>query len=200
MSIPNDMSPAETALFVGGVRSGKSEQAQAWLERGVERKLYVATCDPRDPETLERVESHRRKRGESWASVEEPLLDGRALNSFFDARSPEGWGAQIDCLSMYLANALEAEMKREEIFARLEALFATIEKLRLRAALVSAECGLGFVPLNPLARKYGDLLGELNQFCARRCQNVYFVSCGLLLPLKEANRPASASGSRETGL
>ncbi|MBD5607816.1 MAG: bifunctional adenosylcobinamide kinase/adenosylcobinamide-phosphate guanylyltransferase [Desulfovibrio sp.] len=196
MSNPNDR--ADIALFVGGVRSGKSDQAQAWLERGAERKLYVATCSPRDPETLERVERHRKRRGDSWDCIEAPLLDVSDLRRYFSVKSSKGWGAQIDCLSMYLANALEAGMEREEIFARLEELFSTLEKLRLNAALVSAECGLGFVPLSPLARKYGDLLGELNQFCAARCQSVYFVSCGLLLPLKEANSPASAAESRET--
>ncbi len=171
-------------MFVGGVRSGKTNLAGEWLEARAENPVYVATCDPRDPETMARVVRHRESRGERWRTLESRLNLSSDLESFIDSERLRGAGVLIDCMSMWLANALEADLSREKIFSALSGLFGLIENLRLPAALVSAECGLGFAPMNALARRYGDLLGEINQYCAARCASVYFVSCGLLLPLK----------------
>lgn len=174
----------ESCLFVGGVRCGKTEAAQRWLETRRPRSLYVAVCQPRDEETVARVARHKAARGKRWSCVEEPIDIAAALKLFFRGRDPSEWGVLIDCLSMWLANLLEARASEEEIFNCLDAALTYLEKLGAPFAVVSAECGLGFVPLDPLARKYGDLLGLLNQECARRCASVRLIVCGLALPLK----------------
>jgi len=44
---------------------------------------------------------------------------------------------------------------------------------------VSNEVGLGIVPDNALARRYRDLLGNVNQSVAAAATEVYFVVAGL---------------------
>ena len=179
MSAPLE-APA-TALFIGGVRSGKSDLAQKWLEERCDAPVYVACGIPRDSEMRERAERHRRRRGEKWQTLESPLLESVELSPALGS----GKGALVDCLSAWLANALERGLGGGEILRRFDEAFNIVASAGVAAAYVTAECGLGFAPLNSLARKYGDLLGELNQLAARRCGSVYFVSCGIAMPLKE---------------
>ena len=50
--------------------------------------------------------------------------------------------------------------------------------------LVSNEVGLGIVPDNPMARRFRDIAGTINQAIAAAASEVVFVAAGLPLPLK----------------
>jgi adenosylcobinamide kinase/adenosylcobinamide-phosphate guanylyltransferase len=50
--------------------------------------------------------------------------------------------------------------------------------------VVSNEVGLGIVPDNPLARKFRDFAGMLNQKVARSADEVYFTASGIPLKIK----------------
>jgi adenosylcobinamide kinase/adenosylcobinamide-phosphate guanylyltransferase len=49
---------------------------------------------------------------------------------------------------------------------------------------VSNEVGLGIVPDNPLARKFRDLAGILNQRVAQAADEVYFTAAGIPVKIK----------------
>jgi len=53
--------------------------------------------------------------------------------------------------------------------------------------VVSEEVGGGIVPPDPLARRYVDLAGALNQRVAALCDRVVLVAAGLPLELKAAS-------------
>src|ERR1700681_1566122 len=88
-------------FLTGGARSGKSRLAGELAARKAEPVVCLATGEARDDEMAERIERHRRERPEGWRTVEEPLRLREAVES------AEGC-LIVDCLSLWVANALEA--------------------------------------------------------------------------------------------
>ncbi|MBD5416811.1 MAG: bifunctional adenosylcobinamide kinase/adenosylcobinamide-phosphate guanylyltransferase [Desulfovibrio sp.] len=178
------------ALFVGGVRSGKSGLAQQWAEARALRRLYVATGEPADAEMAERVRRHRAARGPEWACLEEPLDVAAALDALWAGKSPTPPAAGrpgvvlLDCVSMWLANLLGAGLDDGAVLGRVDGLAASLSRRTLPVAVVTAEAGLGLVPPSPLPRRFLDLLGLANQRLARAAEPVIFVTCGLPLALR----------------
>ena len=180
---------APCALFVGGVRSGKSALAQKWAEAQGQRRLYLATCKVADAEMAERVRLHQAARGPEWSCLEEPLNMVSALDSLWAKKSSPGAGygpdvILLDCVSIWLANLLEAGLDDAAVLDRVDALTASLGRRTLPVAVVTAETGLGLVPPSALGRRFLDLLGLTNQRLALAADPVIFVSCGLALALR----------------
>lgn len=167
-------------LVLGGVRSGKSRYAQR-LASTAATVAYIATARASDAEMSEKIRRHQEDRPSTWATVEEPLQLGCALN-----RAAQQFDCVlVDCLTVFTANLLEtAETEPgivdEQIGSLLEALQATAASI----ILVSNEVGSGVVPPYPLGRRYRDLLGELNQQVAAIANNVLLMVAGLPLVLR----------------
>lgn len=139
---------------------------------------YIATAEAGDREMAERIERHRHDRPARWATVEEPTALGRALRMH---AAPE-LCVIVDCLTLWLSNLMA---ESEERMAReIEELQAALPALPGRVLLVSNEVGLGIVPDNPLARRFRDEAGRLNQAMAAQCDRVTFVAAGLPMELK----------------
>ena len=174
-------------LFVGGTRSGKSGLAQRWAEAQALQRLYLATGRADDEEMAARIARHRQERGEGWQCLEEALDPAGALASLTDAPRPGSSAPGVvlfDCVSLWVANLMAADLAEKDILERVEALAASIAACPLPLALVSAEAGLGMVAMSSLGRRFQDTLGLANQALARACETVLFVSCGLPLVLK----------------
>lgn len=181
------------ALFVGGVRSGKSALAQKWAEARAPRRIYVATCAPADAEMAERVRLHRAARGPEWACLEAPLDVPGALDGLWAAHGAGNPGVVLlDCVSMWLANLLGAGHDDAAVLARVDALAASLGRRSVPVAVVTAEAGLGLVPPSPLGRRFLDLLGLANQRLAAVADAVIFVTCGLPLALRGGLDPERA--------
>ncbi len=90
----------------------------------------------------------------------------------------------LDCISLWIANLLACDLGQDDILRKVSALGERLAAPPLPVAVVSAETGLGLVPMSPLGRAFNDVLGLANQELARACRHVVFVSCGLPLPLK----------------
>jgi adenosylcobinamide kinase / adenosylcobinamide-phosphate guanylyltransferase len=165
-------------LVLGGARSGKSRYAESVIEAASCPALYLATAEPRDGEMAERIRRHRARRGRQWATLEEPLDLAPSLIREARADRP----ILVDCLTLWLANLLEAGRAVEtESAALVEALGA----LAGPVVLVANEVGLGIVPENALAREFRDHAGRLNQAVAARASRVVFIAAGLPLTLKD---------------
>lgn len=168
---------AAVTLVLGGARSGKSAWAEARaLESGLS-PVYLATAEAGDAEMAERIAHHRARRGARWATVEEPLELTAALQ---DWCRPDRV-VLVDCLTLWLANLMDAGREPEAEGARLA---AALSGLRGPAILVANEVGLGIVPDNALARAFRDAAGRLNQRIAAAAQHVVFLAAGLPLALK----------------
>jgi len=169
---------AALTLVLGGARSGKSRYAEELALSRPPPRLYLATAESRDDEMAGRIREHRRRRGDHWQTLEEPLDLPGAL-----ARHGVAPGATllVDCLTLWLSNLMGAG---RDVDAATAALVAACGAVQGHVIFVSNEVGLGIVPDNPLARAFRDHAGRLHQAVAARAQRVVFVAAGLPLVLK----------------
>ncbi|MEL6298723.1 MAG: bifunctional adenosylcobinamide kinase/adenosylcobinamide-phosphate guanylyltransferase [Pseudomonadota bacterium] len=175
----------EHTLVLGGARSGKTRHALA-LAEAFPRRTYLATAEAFDDEMAERIAAHKAERGEGWVTLEAPL----ALDEAIAAINSDGTSdvIAIDCLTIWLSNAMHREA---DIDAVTERLLAAVSRSRLPIVMVSNEVGLSIVPENALARRFRDAQGRLNQRVAAVADRVTFVAAGLPLSLKA---PAETRG------
>ncbi|MEA1052740.1 bifunctional adenosylcobinamide kinase/adenosylcobinamide-phosphate guanylyltransferase [Lamprobacter modestohalophilus] len=166
-------------LILGGVRSGKSRLAERLARESGLPVTYLATATASDGEMRERIAAHRQRRPANWALIEEPLALPAALASSCTA----GHCVLVECLTLWLANLLWAE-EPERLDAELAALDALLPRLPGQVIFVGNEVNMGVIPVNDLARRYGDLAGSLHQRIAAQADQVVLTVAGLPLVLK----------------
>ena len=166
---------ARLTLVLGGARSGKSRYAESLVTALPAPWIYVATAEARDAEMAERIATHQARRGAGWRTVETPRDVVGALAAH--RTTP----LLVDCLTLWLANALLASA---DVDAEIERLEAALEQTAAPLVLVANEVGLGIVPDNALGRRFRDLQGLLNQRIAARADRVVLVVAGLPLTIK----------------
>lgn len=166
-------------LVLGGVRSGKSAFAQEQVAASGKPVCYVATSQVWDDDMADRVRLHKDNRPTEWQLIEEPLALARVLHSL---NSPDQ-AVIVECFTLWMTNllCLEDEARLEE---EKQALLKAVETFEGDLVLVSSEVGLGIMPMNALARRFGDETGAMNQALAKLTDRVTFVAAGLPLKLK----------------
>jgi adenosylcobinamide kinase/adenosylcobinamide-phosphate guanylyltransferase len=176
----------ETTLIIGGARSGKSRFALELAEQKAPgEKAFLATCIPADAEMRERVARHRRERNPSWKTLEVPLDLAGAL-----AESGRWAGiVLVDCLTLWANNLLFETQGETGIDRYVGDLLNAMEKVSCPVILVTNEVGTGIVPENPLARRFRDVTGRINQQVAAACSRVFWMVAGIPIPVKAPNRP-----------
>jgi adenosylcobinamide kinase/adenosylcobinamide-phosphate guanylyltransferase len=85
-------------LVIGGARSGKSKYAELRAGELGGRRLYVATAEAKDEEMAQRIAEHKKRRGNDWLTIEEPV----ELSSVLLAQRGRTDGALVDCLTIWL--------------------------------------------------------------------------------------------------
>lgn len=165
-------------LILGGARSGKSSFAErdALATPGARRFVFVATGEPRDEAMAARIAVHRARRDPRWETIEAPLGLAETLAGV-DAVDTV---VLVDCLTLWLTNALAADVWPT---AR-RALLDSLAERRARLVFVSNEVGSGVVPMGELSRSFVDEAGRLHQALAARCVRVSLIVAGLPLSLK----------------
>jgi adenosylcobinamide kinase/adenosylcobinamide-phosphate guanylyltransferase len=185
---------ARLTLIVGGARSGKSRFAEQ-LAAGLAPVTYLATALPADrlpgaepdAEMAARIARHRQRRAAlapAWRTIEEPWDVPGAV-----AAHGTAGGVLVECLTLWVTNLLlgvpgRAPLQDAEIIAEVRRLMQAGQEVPARVLVVSNEVGCGIVPANALARRFGDLLGEANQFVAAQATEVYGCLAGIPLRWK----------------
>ena len=170
-------------LVLGGARSGKSHHAETLIAGHIDasasimRPTYIATAEAGDGEMVTRIAQHRARRGDHW-HTEETLL---ALADTIVAATSDGQPALVDCLTLWLSNAMHAEL---DLNAETATLLDAFTHAKGPVVCVSNEVGLGIVPDNALARAFRDAAGRLNQQVAAQADRVDFIAAGLPITLK----------------
>jgi adenosylcobinamide kinase / adenosylcobinamide-phosphate guanylyltransferase len=179
-------SAAKLTLVLGGARSGKSRYAErliATLPPAFGPPwAYVATAEAGDAEMAARIAAHRARRGAEWKNFE-AARDVAAM-----LRACNTMPVLLDCLTLWLSNAMLAEADIEAETARLE---TALEAHAAPVVMVSNEVGSGIVPEYPLGREFRDRQGVLNQRMAELADCVVLMVAGLPLVLKGAPEEAS---------
>lgn len=172
----------KSIFILGGCRSGKSSYA---LERarqmGGDRKVFIATCIPRDDEMHQRVARHREERSLRWETVEAPLLLPEAVAD----TSRRADTVLVDCLTLWVSNLLMDSDDPAKIEGQIPRLTDAVKKAQCPVVLVSNEVGQGIVPENKLARQFRDLVGYVNQAVAGCVDEVIWSVAGIPVKIKE---------------
>jgi adenosylcobinamide kinase/adenosylcobinamide-phosphate guanylyltransferase len=170
----------KTYFITGGARSGKSSHAEAMALKLSGRRAYLATAQAFDDEMAARIEKHRSGRGNAWDTFEEPLAVAELLRKL----SGRYEVALLDCLTLWLSNVMAHTEGDDLVRERADELAESIRAFEGVCIVVSNEVGLGIVPDNPLARKFRDLAGLLNQRIAGIADEVYFTASGIPVRIK----------------
>jgi adenosylcobinamide kinase/adenosylcobinamide-phosphate guanylyltransferase len=169
-------------LVLGGARSGKSRHAERLVIGSGLAPVYVATAEALDDEMAARIAAHRARRDAPWRTIEEPLdLAGVLLRECAPERA-----VLVDCLTLWLTNLM---VRERAVAAEIDALLATLRRLRGTAVVVSNEIGQGVVPADPMARAFVDHAGRLHQRIAEEADFVILMAAGLPLSLKSRTGP-----------
>ena len=167
-------------LVLGGARSGKSRFAEQSLSHAPS-VTYVACGlppDESDPEWAERIRVHRARRPPSWQTLESQDLPA--------VLRPEPTPALIDCLSTWLATAMddcgvwaEADGADAALARRVDELLEAWAQSTRHVVAVSNEVGSGVVPATASGRRFRDELGILNARIAATSDEVWFLVAGI---------------------
>jgi adenosylcobinamide kinase/adenosylcobinamide-phosphate guanylyltransferase len=173
---------ARLTFITGPSRGGKTRLALKIALSYPEPRGYLATAQALDEEMALRIRRHREEREGNFETIEEPLRLTQTLSSLERHYSI----VVIDCLTLWLSN-LMAQWGEDEGSLRQEA-FQTVEFFKtysVPTVIISNEVGWGIVPDNPLARKFRDLSGSLNQALAAVADQVILTVAGIPLFLKQ---------------
>ncbi|HEX5596271.1 MAG TPA: bifunctional adenosylcobinamide kinase/adenosylcobinamide-phosphate guanylyltransferase [Micromonosporaceae bacterium] len=164
-----------TVLF-GGARSGKSRLAVAMAAARPRAVTVIATGRATDPEMADRIRRHRAERPADWGTVEEPVALGDAL------AAADGL-VVVDCLTLWVANLIEAGLDDHEVEARAAHAAALAAKRPAGTIAVTNEVGWGLVPMHPLGRRFRDVAGRVNAAWSAAAGRAFLVVAGRVLPL-----------------
>jgi adenosyl cobinamide kinase/adenosyl cobinamide phosphate guanylyltransferase len=167
-------------LVTGGARSGKSrfaEERLAALAPGGPWR-YAATAEALDDEMRARIAHHRARRGAPWRTVEAPRALADAV------RAPVEAAVLVDCITIWLSNLMLDGASDDALLAAADELAAAARAAGVPVVFVTNEVGGGIVPIDPLARRFRDVAGWVNQRLASACDEVFLVAAGLPLKLR----------------
>lgn len=167
-------------VLLGGARSGKSELSSRLASASGRAVVVIVTGEDRDEEMAERIRRHRAARPPAWQTVEAP----RSLLGAVRDVDPDAF-VMLDCLTLWVSNTIEAGLDDDEIVGEAREIAMTLAKRGASCVVVTNEVGLGIVPLNPLARRYRDVLGRVNAAFVREAERAFFVVAGRGLPLED---------------
>lgn len=186
----NERAVCERRLILGGARSGKTAHAIALAKSLSEQNnfdvTYVATAQPLDAEMRHRIALHRAERPAAWHTLEAPGGLAQAV-----AALPANQVVVIDCMTLWLSNALLQDFREDAPTAELPAwdreraaFLQWLNATHNDVLLISNEVGAGIVPLSAVSRRFQDEQGRLNQALAATCDRVTLVVAGIAVPIK----------------
>lgn len=158
-------------FITGGQRSGKSRFAQQRAEKLSEYPVYLATARVWDEEFAQRIRRHQADRGGIWQNIEE--------EKFLSRHDLKGRVVLLDCITLWLTNIFhdnDYDVQRSLDEAKQEWDAFVAQDMTL--IVVSNEIGMGVIPEHPVARKFADLQGWMNQHIAATAHEAYLMVSG----------------------
>ncbi|MCW8894588.1 MAG: bifunctional adenosylcobinamide kinase/adenosylcobinamide-phosphate guanylyltransferase [Sulfurimonas sp.] len=161
-------------LFIGGIKSGKSFNAQNYaLNNSTTKPIYLATTEFIDEGMQIRIDEHKKSRQDRFITLEEPL---KLYESISTCQST----VLVECVSMWINNMLYHGFCFDDMANELEAVL----ELDKSVVFVLNDVGTGIIPDNKLSREFVDISGKLSQLIASRCEEVYHTIAGISTRIK----------------
>ncbi|BBY42103.1 bifunctional adenosylcobinamide kinase/adenosylcobinamide-phosphate guanylyltransferase [Mycolicibacterium celeriflavum] len=169
-------------LVLGGIRSGKSQWAEAALaDTGQAPLRYLATgpAPADDPDWAARVAAHRLRRADRWSTVETADVATQLR--------AQPVATLVDDIGSWLTAAMDRSGAWTDgsVTADIDDLLDAVGGFTAPLAVVSPEVGLTVVPATAAGRRFADELGSLNQRLAAVCDRVVLVVAGQPVSVKE---------------
>ncbi|MBW6488333.1 bifunctional adenosylcobinamide kinase/adenosylcobinamide-phosphate guanylyltransferase [Sulfurimonas sp.] len=165
---------SKKALFIGGIKSGKSLNAEIYtLKNSSKKPIYLATTEFIDDEMQKRIDAHKLQRSAQFETIEEPL---QLYNAITECDS----SVLIECVSIWINNMLYHGFGFEEMKREIEEILA----LDKTVVFVLNDVGCGIIPENKLGREFIDISGKLSQLIASSCDEVYHTIAGISTRIK----------------
>jgi len=161
-------------LFIGGIKSGKSLNAQNFiLKNSTQKPIYLATTEFIDIEMQERIDAHKESRSDSFETVEEAL-------NIYDAISSSDGAVLVECVSIWINNMLYHGFTFLDMHNEIQ----RVLELDREIVFVLNDVGSGVIPDNALAREFVDASGKISQLIASKCNAVYHTIAGISTRIK----------------
>ncbi len=166
-----------TALIIGGTSSGKSQFAEDLITRLQGLRKYIATMEPLDKESQDKIDRHRQMRKDKdFTTVEIP----RNLKSYtFNSTD----AVLLECMSNLLANEMygkdHCQNPVEEITQGVDNLMDSCRDVIIVTNQIFCD-GVDYQGMED----YIENLGTINSYIARKAQLVVEVVAGIPIVLK----------------
>ncbi|MDF1876280.1 bifunctional adenosylcobinamide kinase/adenosylcobinamide-phosphate guanylyltransferase [Sulfurimonas sp. SAG-AH-194-L11] len=161
-------------LFIGGIKSGKSFNAEKFILTDTDEKpIYLATTEFFDDEMREKVRHHQNARGDNFITIEEPL-------ALYEVLKSKNRPVLVECISMWINNMLYHKKSYEQMHAEIKSLLT----LKQDIVFVLNDVGTSVVSENRLVREFVNINGKISQLIAGECDNVYHVVAGISSKIK----------------
>jgi adenosylcobinamide kinase/adenosylcobinamide-phosphate guanylyltransferase len=174
-------------LVLGGIRSGKSQWAEAAVEAATDGPVrYLATgpAVDTDPAWSSRVAAHRARRPAHWHTVE---CDAAADDVIRQLGVEPAVATLLDDVGGWLTATMDRRgaWTGAPVDSDVDALVGAVAAFTAPLVLVSPEVGLTVVPATEAGRRFADELGTVNQRLAAVCDRVVLVVAGQPVTVKE---------------
>ena len=161
-------------LFIGGIKSGKSRSAEAYILNSTDQlPVYLATSEAVDREMQEKIERHQLQRSERFLTIEEPLNIKQSIE-------PVTTPILLECVSMWINNMLHYGFKAEDIYNQID----KIMNMDRDIVFVQNDVSSSIISDNRLVREFIDINGIVSQMITSKCESVYHCIAGISVKIK----------------
>lgn len=162
------------ALFIGGIKSGKSKNAEQYtLQHSTSKPIYLATNEFFDEEMKLKVQHHKEQRSDTFKTLEEPLK----LTNIIKTQDNT---VLVECVSMWINNMLHHGFTEEDMIKELQ----EISQLKTQTVWVINDVSCSVISTNKLTRKFVDINGRISQLLASQSEEVYNTIAGISVQVK----------------
>ena len=162
------------ALFIGGIKSGKSLNAELYtLKNSKAKPIYLATTEFIDDEMQERIEKHKAQRADKFETLQEPL---NLLQTIKHTQTT----VLVECVSMWINNMLYHGYTQEDMMQEISAII----QLDADIVWVINDVSCNVVSEHKLVREFVDINGRISQLLASNSTEVYNTVAGISVKIK----------------
>lgn len=168
---------AKIIFITGGQRSGKSSYAQNKALELTKNPVYLATSRIWDDEFKNRVDRHKDDRSDVWLNIEE--------EKEISKHDLTGKVVVLDCITLWLTNFFsDNKYDSDKSLKQAKKEWNMFIEQDFTVFVVSNEIGMGLHSETKSGRKFTDLQGWMNQYIAKKADEVVLMISGIPMKIK----------------